>query len=162
MEISFLGLGSGAIAVFGAGLLLGLLLGRTRQGTAQREAEELQTALHQNQEELRQYRADVARHFTQTADLLQSLTANYRAVYAHLAAGAQTLCNGEVRALTPEALREHLLTAPSEEGAQTETSDPQPASPPLTGEGHSPVTEEDHDRKLGSAPTPGQTETENT
>jgi uncharacterized membrane-anchored protein YhcB (DUF1043 family) len=162
MEISFLWLGIGAMAMFGVGLFLGLFLGRTRQGAAQREAEELKTALRQNQEELRQYRAHVARHFTQTADLLQSLTANYRAVYEHLAAGAQTLCNGQVRSLTPEALREHFLTTPSEEGAQAEAPAPQLASPVLTGERQSPLTEEGHDRKLSSAPTPGQTEAENT
>ena len=160
MEISFLWLGIGAVATFGAGLLLGLLLGRTRQGPARREAEELKAALRQHQEESRQYQAHVARHFTQTADLLRALTADYRAVYEHLAAGAQTLCNGQIKALTPEALREHLLTAPGEEGAQAEVLAPQPVSPPLP-EGPPPLTEEGDAQKPSSAPAPAHPEKEN-
>jgi uncharacterized protein len=157
----FIGLGIGAVAMVGAGLLLGLYLGGARQGAAQRETEELKAVLRQSQEELRQYRAHVAQHFTQTADLLQALTADYRAVYEHLAAGAQALGNGQVTALTAEALREHLLAAPSEEGAQAEVLAAQPASPPLP-EGQPPLTEEGHALKPGAAPAPMHPEKENT
>src|SRR5215471_15110355 len=152
MEISFLWLGVGAVVTFGVGLLLGLLLGRTRQGAARHEVEELKTALQQHQEESRQYQAHVTRHFTQTADLLQALTADYRAVYEHLAAGAQALCNGQVKALTPEALREHLLAAPGEEGARAEALAPQPAS--SLPEGQPPLTEEGDAQKPSAAPAP--------
>jgi hypothetical protein len=151
----------GVIVMFGAGLLIGLRLGRTRQDDAtRREAEELKAALRQSQEESRQYQAHVTHHFTQTADLLQTLTADYRAVYEHLAAGAQTLCNGQVKALNPEALREHLLPAPSDEGTRVEAPAPQPAS--SLSEGQPPLTEENHELQPGLAPAPGHSEIEDT
>src|SRR5262247_742241 len=123
------GLVIGAIVMFSGGLGLGLYLGRRRQGEARRrEAEALEGALRQSQEELRHYQAQVTHHFTQTADLLQTLTADYRVVYEHLATGAQALCDGQVTALTAEALREHLLPAPSQGGARVEGSASQPVS----------------------------------
>jgi len=167
---------AGAVVLFGVGLLIGTRLGRTRQGDARQEAEELKVALRQNEEELRQYRAHVTDHFSQTADLVGTLTADYRAVYEHLAAGAQTLCNGQVKTLTPESLREYLLPAPNGEGVQTETAVPPPATSleeqlALAEESHElhrelapapALTEEPHDLQPDLAPTPVHSETEET
>src|SRR5262245_16919474 len=151
----------GAVVMFGAGLLIGLRLGRTRQDhTTRREAAELKAALEQHQEKLRQYQAHVTHHFTQTADLIQTLTADYRAVYEHLAIGAQLLCNGQVKALNPEALREHLLPSPSDEEARVATLAPQPA-PSLTA-GQPSLTEENHALKPDLAPVSVPRETEDT
>jgi uncharacterized membrane-anchored protein YhcB (DUF1043 family) len=98
-----------AAAFFITGVLIGMAYGRSDTTSAQR-VQELEAQLHQHREELAKYREQVAHHFMQTADLLHTLTANYRAVYEHLADGAQTLCAGQVRSLTPAALRERLLS----------------------------------------------------
>jgi uncharacterized membrane-anchored protein YhcB (DUF1043 family) len=151
----------GAVVTFGAGLCIGLYLGRTRQsGATRREAEELKGALRQSQEELRHYQAQVTHHFTQTADLLQTLTADYRAVYEHLAAGAQALCDGQVTALTAEALREHLLPAPSHGGAHAEGSASQPVS--ALPEEQRPLTEESYALKPDMASASVHRDTEDT
>jgi uncharacterized membrane-anchored protein YhcB (DUF1043 family) len=160
--------GLAAVTMLGAGVMVGLLIGRSRQRLLQRELEQLQSALqrsrsevqqreealqrsqqelqrsqeelHQRQEALqrsqqdflhsqeksRQYRTHVTQHFTQTADLLQTLTLNYRTVYEHLAAGAEVLCEGQVKTLTPETLRERLLAPPREETAAEGAAIPQP------------------------------------
>lgn len=108
----------------------------------QEESQQSQTALRRREEELEAYRGNVAQHFTQTAVLFQSLTANYRVVYEHLAAGAQTLCEGKVLALTPDALRESLLPAPPEE-AHAEEASSTSLSPDSEGNDPSPNTEEE-------------------
>jgi len=115
-----------------------------REGALQRshqEVQQVQEALHRcqqellsSQEETRQYRTQVMQHFTQTADLLQSLTLNYRAVYEHLAAGAATLCDGQVTSLTAETLRERLLAPPSEAPTAEEIIDPQSVDAVSDGE----------------------------
>jgi len=133
----------GGLVLFGTGLLIGLRLGHMRQArSTRREAEHLTAALRQSQEELRQYQAQVSQHFSQTADLLQTLTADYRAVYEHLATGAQELCNGQVKALTAEGLREHLLIAPRSGAAPAQGSASQPAS--SLPEGQASAPEENH------------------
>lgn len=103
-----------ATAFFLTGVLIGLAYGRSETTSRQREYA-LEAQLRQQQQELEKYREQVARHFMQTADLLHTLTANYRAVYEHLADGAQTLCAGQVRSLTPAALRERLLSNHAQE-----------------------------------------------
>lgn len=92
----------------------------------QEELQRSQQDFLRSQEESRQYRTHVTQHFTQTADLLQTLTLNYRAVYEHLAAGAAVLCDGQVKTLTPETLRERLLAPPREEPAAEGVAIPQP------------------------------------
>ncbi|MCS6927540.1 MAG: DUF1043 family protein [Candidatus Binatia bacterium] len=105
-----------AAAFFLTGVLIGIAYGRSETTSSQR-VHALEAQLRQQQQELEKYREQVARHFMQTADLLHTLTANYRAVYEHLADGAQTLCAGQVRSLTPAALRERLLSNHSQEHA---------------------------------------------
>lgn len=97
-----------AAGIFLVGLLVGIGIRRPRQATAQR-VQELESELQQSREELVRYRDQVTQHFLQTADLLHAMTANYRAVYEHLANGAQNLCEGQVQALSSAALRERLL-----------------------------------------------------
>lgn len=93
------------------------------------QQEELQRSqqdfLH-GQEEARLYRIQVTQHFTQTADLLQVLTLNYRTVYEHLATGAEALCGGQVKTLTAETLRERLLALPREDAVAEGADIPQP------------------------------------
>ena len=55
----------------------------------QREGSQREQA---SQQQLRDYQAQVAEHFTETAELLNRMTASYREVHNHLARGAQQLC----------------------------------------------------------------------
>lgn len=57
---------------------------------------ELETQLDQAKQSRADYEAEVSEHFSQTADLLHKLTDDYRAVYTHLAAGAEQLCGEHV------------------------------------------------------------------
>lgn len=95
----------------------------------QEELQKSQQEFLRSQEEARQYRTHVTHHFTQTADLLQTLTLNYRTVYEHLAAGAEALCDGQVKTLTPETLRERLLAPPKEDVVAGDANVSQPQTP---------------------------------
>ena len=79
------------------GFALGLVLGCI--GTYLFLARYSQTAhLRKELSELRErysdYRDQVTRHFMHTSELVQEMTRSYRAVYEHLATGAQELCEG--------------------------------------------------------------------
>ena len=70
---------------------------------------QLQLELEQLKERFTDYRDQVTQHFMRTSDLVQEMTQSYRAVYEHLASGAQNLCSGQIEAPTrksnaPEAL----------------------------------------------------------
>ena len=76
---------------FGLGLVLGciaayLVIGR------QSRTRELQEELIALREKFSDYRDQVTQHFMRTSELVQEMTLSYRAVYEHLAAGAQNLC----------------------------------------------------------------------
>ena len=58
--------------------------GRTRK---------LQEELDQLKDRFTDYRDQVTQHFMQTSSLVQTMTESYRAVYEHLASGAQHLCD---------------------------------------------------------------------
>ena len=70
---------------------------------------DLETQLEQASQSRADYEAEVAEHFSQTADLLHKLTDDYRAVYTHLADGAQQLCGNQV------SITEAALTAPADD-----------------------------------------------
>ena len=70
---------------------------------------DLETQLEQASQSRADYEAGVAEHFSQTADLLHKLTDDYRAVYTHLADGAQQLCGDQM------SITEAALTAPADE-----------------------------------------------
>ncbi len=78
------------------GLVLGLLFGRATNAPYQ-EAQELKDSLDQVQSEFDTYKAEVTQHFTKTAELVNSMTDNYRNVHTHLAGGAQALCSGALQ-----------------------------------------------------------------
>ena len=116
-------MGVAALGSFLIGVLVGIGVRRPGQETARR-VQELESELHQSKEELARYRNQVTQHFVQTADLLQAMTANYRAVYEHLANGAQHLCTEPVQALSPAALRERLLPEDAVAAAPAEQPSP--------------------------------------
>jgi uncharacterized membrane-anchored protein YhcB (DUF1043 family) len=80
---------------FALGLVLGcigayLFLGRYSQTAKLREE------LRELRERFSDYREQVTQHFMRTSELVQEMTQSYRAVYEHLATGAQELCEGEM------------------------------------------------------------------
>lgn len=83
-----------ALAGLVAGLGGGFLLGRAGN-SAVRRSKELDQELQEARDELTRYRSRVAEHFSSTAELVNTMTENYRAVYAHLANGAQQLCGDQ-------------------------------------------------------------------
>ena len=79
-----------------SGFLLGTILGCIATwfvSSRNRKTRELQTELNELKENFSDYREQVTQHFMQTSSLVQVMTENYRAVYEHLASGAQHLCN---------------------------------------------------------------------
>ncbi len=63
-------------------------LARTRA-----ELEETGATLEETRREASEYRHSVTEHFSKAADLFNSLTVNYRAVYEHLAKSSLILCD---------------------------------------------------------------------
>ncbi|MEJ2380564.1 MAG: DUF1043 family protein [Gammaproteobacteria bacterium] len=58
-----------------------------------KRADQLQQDLERHQREFHEYRDHVDEHFLQTSELFQDMTRQYRALYEHLATGAQSLCS---------------------------------------------------------------------
>ena len=80
------------------GFLLGITLGCIAAYLAfsrNSKTRHLQSELNELKERFADYRDQVTAHFMQTSSLVQEMTDRYRAVYEHLAAGAQNLCNVE-------------------------------------------------------------------
>ena len=103
------------IAVLLMGFGLGWLMG-TRKRDNQDRTRELEQRLEQALTSRADYEAEVTEHFQKTAGLLNQLSSDYRAMYQHLASGAETLCDGAVPMQIPsasatneETLPEHLL-----------------------------------------------------
>ena len=80
-----LGLALGSIVTY----LVVARNGRTRK---------LQDELDQLKDRFTDYRDQVTQHFMRTSELVQEITQSYRAVYEHLASGAQNLCGGQIEA----------------------------------------------------------------
>jgi len=84
-----------ALVALGVGLAAGWTLGLRRK--SKRDVIlDLEHRLEKALESRADYEAEVAEHFAQTAQLLNRMTEDYRAVYGHLAAGADKLCDGQV------------------------------------------------------------------
>ena len=75
-------------------------------------------------DELSEYKDSVNAHFQTTAGLLHDMTEQYRAVYEHMASGAQSLCDPETARTQIESLRAGLL--PSDVPAATAEADATP------------------------------------
>ncbi len=77
-------------AIFAAGLAFGGLIAYLIL-PGERRARRLSAELEQARKEISEYKARVSRHFHRTAELVSGLTNSYKAVYDHLAGGAQEL-----------------------------------------------------------------------
>lgn len=104
-----------AIVALGAGLAIGWTMG-IRRKSKRDVIIDLENRLEKALESRADYEAEVAEHFAQTAQLLNRMTEDYRAVYNHLATGADKLCDGAVS--IPPA----MLTASSDDDAEIPAS----------------------------------------
>lgn len=84
---------AGAVLLL-AGLVIGLLVGRSQSPSEQRYRE-TERKLDQVLQDKKAYEDEVVEHFGETAQLLNSLTESYRDVHNHLAQGASNLCLGD-------------------------------------------------------------------
>ena len=85
-------------ALFISRAALGVIVARFTLPGPKRVAQ-LEERLDKAEKEHEVYRAGVTTHFKTTAELVGEMTQSYKAVYDHLAHGAQSLC-GEYDALT--------------------------------------------------------------
>ena len=81
-----------AITALIIGAVGGFAIGRSGDRVRKRAAA-LQDELNSVNVELNEYRGRVTRHFARTAELVDSLAANSRDIYNHLAQGSQQLCD---------------------------------------------------------------------
>ena len=88
------------------------------------ELDQIRAALELSQGMSDEYRQQVTKHFSKTAELVNNLTMNYRAVYEHLATSALSLCDEEVAILTDAVPGERLL---SQNTAETNPQDEPPS-----------------------------------
>lgn len=92
------------IVIIIAGLILfaalGIFIG-TRISADKRRIRELEGELSAAQKDLETYRVKVNEHFKKTSELFTRMTDSYKAVYLHLAEGAQSLCTNDTAMLNP-------------------------------------------------------------
>ena len=83
-----------AVVALVAGLVIGVLVGRSGQGATlrQRRAEQ---QIEELRSEFTRYQAQVNEHFMESAHLLRRFNDAYRDVNQHMARGANRLCNDE-------------------------------------------------------------------
>ena len=91
----------------GVGGVVGWYLALNARGDKRKVIMDLESQLDQVKQDRADYEAEVSEHFSQTADLLHKLTSDYRAVYTHLADGAEQLCGDRI------SISEAALTAPA-------------------------------------------------
>ena len=91
----------------GIGGIVGWYLALNARGDKRKVIMDLESQLDQVKQDRADYEAEVSEHFSLTADLLNKLTSDYRAVYTHLADGAEQLCGDRI------SISEAALTAPA-------------------------------------------------
>lgn len=136
-----------ALVGLGAGVLLGrrgsegaararaleteLEVERTARERALAEKRTLEEDLERARTEADAYRQRVVEHFYGTSEQLRALTVQYRAVYEHLAEGAQALCPESFQALRA-GLEVPALGHGAEEPAAAPAGGAEPESAPAT------------------------------
>jgi len=87
-----------AIVVLAFGVLFGGVSGffvARADNSAVKRAKELDIELKQTRDELLAFKSQVTEHFSRTAELVNTLTENYRSIYSHLAEGAQRFTSND-------------------------------------------------------------------
>lgn len=137
------------------GVVCGLLFGRATNAPYQ-QAQNLKDSLEQVQLEYEAYKVEVTQHFTKTAELVNTMTDNYRNVHTHLAGGAQTLCTG---ALQLESMNgKEALEAQAEEVTESATKATPKATPEVTSNDTAANDEEVEEAVVASSETSSNTE----
>jgi uncharacterized membrane-anchored protein YhcB (DUF1043 family) len=107
------------VGVFAVGMVWGFIIGRSKNSQQQR-TQELESELVDMRTQMSEYKQQVSKHFTDTADVVNAMTANYRALYDQLITGAQDLCGDQIarNKLDPSAARfiEHRRDEPGASG----------------------------------------------
>ena len=119
-----------SLFIFAVGVGLGILLQRyvlsrgTHVALLERELDKLKgDQLH--------IKDSIQQHFHQTADLTQTLTNNYKALYEHLAQGAEQFTEqplADLKQVLEQSKSQHKVTAPKEYAEVVETETEQPPS----------------------------------
>lgn len=116
------------VVALAIGALIGYLLGRAGANNS-----EEQQKLEDVQKELDSYKAQVAGHFEETAELVNKMTESYREVYAKLATGAQVLCDAETARSIESTMAPQLTVQKDVEEApvadETTTEEPEVEAP---------------------------------
>lgn len=89
-------------------LLVGIVIGGLAAWLLLRSRTGANRSVHELEEENRQFREQVNDHFVQTAELINRLTASYKAVFDHLSDGAGSLVDEDT-------IRERLTQVAGEE-----------------------------------------------
>jgi uncharacterized membrane-anchored protein YhcB (DUF1043 family) len=98
-----------------------------------KRASKLQEELDRHKADFETYRTKVDEHFIKTSELFQDMTKQYRALYEHLATGAQALCTDQLvthRLTVPESgpMVEHKMKV-NQETIEGTATDAMPESP---------------------------------
>jgi uncharacterized membrane-anchored protein YhcB (DUF1043 family) len=109
------------------GLLVWLLL-PARRNLRRLEQEKLKA-----EDELKNYRADVDRHFVRTAELVNDMTQAYRAVHEQLAQGAVALCSEDSKRLVMSKTLPSLVALEGGEGNVYDVKQPLDYAPSSQG-----------------------------
>ena len=83
-------------AGFAVGLGVGWWVGTQRKDDSSSVINELKLDVEAAHAARRAYEQSVTTHFSNTAQLLHRMQDDYRSIYAHIASGAQELCDSEV------------------------------------------------------------------
>ncbi len=110
------------IVALAVGALIGYLMGRSG-GNNNDQQQELDDA----RKELEEYKAKVAGHFEETAEMVNQMTESYRGVYQKLATGAQTLCDAETARSIESSMVPQLTAQKEVEAEEVETTTEAPA-----------------------------------
>jgi len=127
------------IVVVLVAVAIGYFIGRLGRGDIQRIKLEYEQQLQVAEQELVSYRQQVTEHFKGTSQLVEQMNENYRAVYMHLAEGAQHLTDEKVILETvssPLIAEKEAVTLPADTDAGNEAetvvnSDEQESKAPL-------------------------------
>ena len=104
------------------GIGAGFLIGRAENKTA-KQAKQLAEELKEAKTQLETHHQQINEHFMKTGELVNNMTESYRAVYQHLASGAQTLCTGEAARIVMRAPSEKLIGGTKDDTAEATPPD---------------------------------------
>ncbi len=144
------------VAVIG-GLIAGFLVGWLSRSSEGGKGEELERC----REELERYRNEVGGHFAKTAELVGKMTAQYRAVYEHLAEGAHRLGGEQAKHLEAAIIQgESLLAGPADDEKTDAAESVEEAAGTMVTEGTETGKNDEQEPAVDSATASSQQATE--